>query len=629
VYTQSFCVLFLAGEQALTMSNRGYRIAVSINIVLFAIFAFAAFLIVSIVDNHAREAALEEAEAKAHMLLSRNLATHSYFASELKPKVFELTDGLRPEGYFEPAWMSSTYAVREILKLFTKDEEFSDYYYKEAAINARTPANEADEIEKDFIRRLNSDSKLNLESMVREINGEPYFVVMHRGETMDQSCLMCHSVPEAAPSGLVNHYGTERSFNRHEEDVVSALSLRIPLNAAFERADALSSRLKKLLIMVLGFLLIAQAFITNTFKASNEKLKKEVLEKQDAETALKKQSHALGERVKELNCLYVTSKLLNEATTGKDDLLNSIVNIIPPSWQYPEHTCARMTFNDKAYTTYNFKQTEWKMSSPITVSGNEAGSVEVYYLKEMPEDHEGPFLKEERHLIDGIAQLLSVAFERRKIDDALRQTLQDKDMLMREIHHRVKNNLVVIQSLLSLQLRDVDDDISKEYLVEAQNRVKSITLIHDLLHRSEDLKSIRSSGYIENLVETLFRSYNIAPGQIELRYDIQDASLDVDTMIPLGLIINELVSNALKYAFPDGMKGEILVSLKETADSGYELVVRDTGIGMPDDLEIETAESLGLTIVNSLVGQIGGTLEVSGRDGAEFRIAFTEKELPE
>ena len=217
--------------------------------------------------------------------------------------------------------------------------------------------------------------------------------------------------------------------------------------------------------------------------------------------------------------------------------------------------------------------------------------------------------------------------ERIQAEEGLKQALDDKDMLMKEIHHRVKNNLAVIQSLLSLQMQDISDDKSKEYFVDAQNRIKSMTMIHEMLQKSDDITRLSSSSYIRKFVKTLFSNYRIRTNHIKLQYDIDDIELDVDTMIPLGLILNELVSNALKYAFPDDMKGELNISMKETGDGSYELAVKDTGVGLPADFDMQKVKSLGLLIVNSLVKQIKGTLEVTTKDGAEFRIIFSEKAI--
>jgi len=214
---------------------------------------------------------------------------------------------------------------------------------------------------------------------------------------------------------------------------------------------------------------------------------------------------------------------------------------------------------------------------------------------------------------------------RRRMEEALRQSLQDKDMLIKEIHHRVKNNLMVIQSLLRLQLKDIDDEQSKAFFVEAQDRVRAMSMIHERLYRSEDLSSVDSSEYIKSLVNSLLDNYSTSSGTLRHRYDIEDTTLDVDTVIPIGLIINELVSNALKHAFPGGGDGELCISLKKAGEAEYELIVKDSGAGLPEDFNLEDAQTLGLSIVRSLVGQINGSIEIVRGKGAEFRIAFADR----
>ncbi len=163
-----------------------------------------------------RSQALVEAEAKARILLDRNLATHTYFSHDMKPNLFEWTEPFRSDDYFDPTWMSSTYAVRHIDQYF-KSLSDADYYYKEAAINARSPENEADAYERTFLDWLNADPDLVIDTSVRVLDGKPYFVVMRRGEVMEESCLRCHSAPDVAPAGMVQVYGADRSFDRQSE----------------------------------------------------------------------------------------------------------------------------------------------------------------------------------------------------------------------------------------------------------------------------------------------------------------------------------------------------------------------------------------------------------------------------
>ncbi|MCI5222858.1 MAG: DUF3365 domain-containing protein [Candidatus Electrothrix sp. AR4] len=218
------------------------------------------FFFINMVKIQTYDLALLDAEAKSKILLDRNLATHHYFSKILKPRVFELLDKIQDENYFEPAWMSSTYAIRKIDSIFGSLNN-DNYYYKESAVNARSPENEADEFERSFIEELKFNPSLRYRSLVREINGESYFVTLRRGEVLQEGCLKCHSTPDKAPKELVDKYGTERSFNRKNKELVSAVSIRVPLSVTYGRAEQFSQKMSKLFFLVILIFLVCQYII--------------------------------------------------------------------------------------------------------------------------------------------------------------------------------------------------------------------------------------------------------------------------------------------------------------------------------------------------------------------------------
>jgi two-component sensor histidine kinase len=199
-------------------------------------------------------------------------------------------------------------------------------------------------------------------------------------------------------------------------------------------------------------------------------------------------------------------------------------------------------------------------------------------------------------------------------------------VLLKEIHHRVKNNLQVVSSLLNLQSRYIEDEQTLQMFRESQSRVKSMALIHERLYRAQDLARVDFGQYVQTLTRDLFRSYRANAESVALRVDVEDVFLGVDTAIPCGLIINELVSNALKYAFPDDEDGPIWggeVHVELAPDDGqYVLAVRDNGVGFPDGLDFQNTETLGLRLVATLVEQLRGTVELHSDDGTEFEIRF-------
>ena len=245
----------------MSKSNSRIKISILLNITVAVVFLAVAVLFIFMVNREQREQALFQAESKARVMLDRNLATHTYFTHQLKPNVMELTEPVRSWDYFDPVWMSSTYAVREMEKYFKELSE-EDYYYKEGAINARSPENEAVEYEIDFIEDLNADPELIESSDIRMLDGKPYFVTLRRGEAMEAACLQCHSTSGNAPGDLVEQYGPERSFGRQVGEVVSAISIRIPLATAYAHADRLSLTLSGLFLLFLVGLFTTQ-FLLN------------------------------------------------------------------------------------------------------------------------------------------------------------------------------------------------------------------------------------------------------------------------------------------------------------------------------------------------------------------------------
>lgn len=257
-----------AGQQGNSGSSRRHPgLSRQFNIYVGSAYVVFAILMVLVVNMSQRSLALEEARQKARILLDRNLATHYYFSKELKPAVFPLAARATDEKrYFDPAWMSSTYAVRRIDDYFQQmGKDYASYYYKECAINARSPRNEADVAERAFLEQLRSNPRLNESAVVREIDGKRFFVVLRRGEGMEKKCLRCHSLPEAAPSDLVARYGSTRSFGRQDGEVVSAISIRIPLEIAYAEANLLSIKLGGILLAGLLSLFAVQTIVARRF----------------------------------------------------------------------------------------------------------------------------------------------------------------------------------------------------------------------------------------------------------------------------------------------------------------------------------------------------------------------------
>ena len=220
----------------------------------------------------------------------------------------------------------------------------------------------------------------------------------------------------------------------------------------------------------------------------------------------------------------------------------------------------------------------------------------------------------------GVAKIMRDETEREKVEAFTRQSLTEKQELLKEVHHRVKNNLQVIVSLLNMQTRQIQDERVLALFQETRNRVLAISTIHELLYRAESFASIALVNYARQLVPGLVRFYDLEQ-RVKVKILGDGATLELERAVPYGMLLNELVSNACKHAFPPPHTGTITISLQPDA-SDIELVVADTGQGLPDDFDYQKATSLGLKLVHGLVRQLRGTLQIESELGTTVRVRF-------
>ena len=255
---------------------------------------------------------------------------------------------------------------------------------------------------------------------------------------------------------------------------------------------------------------------------------------------------------------------------------------------------------------------------------SERQQVEVK-LQQARDELENRVAERTAELSESNTSLQKEILDRQRIEQDLKTALQEKEMLLKEIHHRVKNNLQIITSLLSLQASNIEDTLALEKFNESRDRVKTMALIHEKLYQAWDLARIDFADYIRTLSAELFKSYKVQGAAIELEIRVDDLGLEADIAIPCGLIINELVTNALKYAFPSASSGIISINLHRN-DEGEEffLSVRDNGVGLPPDMDCDKPASLGLTLVASLVKQLKGRSRQYSDKGTVFEVTFPD-----
>jgi len=209
---------------------------------------------------------------------------------------------------------------------------------------------------------------------------------------------------------------------------------------------------------------------------------------------------------------------------------------------------------------------------------------------------------------------------RRQAEQKLKTSLREKDLLLQEVHHRVKNNLQVISSLLNMQAVAAENPELTSALQESRERIIAMAIIHEMLYSSDSLHSIDFAKYVQLLSDEVSNSYGRNPALIRFEFDLQPVHLEIDCAIPCGLILNELLSNALKYAFPGGRQGDVRISLREW--NGIRLAVEDNGIGLSEDRAVRERKSLGLNIVQILTQQLRGTMAITSHKGTQFVLTF-------
>ena len=265
--------------------------------------------------------------------------------------------------------------------------------------------------------------------------------------------------------------------------------------------------------------------------------------------------------------------------------------------------------------TIETSEAAYEIVSKVGPGGERTGWFDLYSF---------PLIDKNSGQMKGVIEYVRDITERKKTEDRLQSSLEEKEVLLREVHHRVKNNMQVISSLLNLQSRHVRDPHVLEMFKESQRRIRSMALIHERLYQSSDFSHIEFAQYLRNLATHLFHSYQVDASRIKLRIEAVEVHLNINTAIPCGLIVNELVSNALKHGFPENQSGELAIDLRRAAGNGYVLRVRDDGVGFPEGLDFRKTETLGMQIVSTLVSQIDASIELIRGQGTEFTIHFQE-----
>jgi len=512
-----------------------------LNLAFGALFALCFVVLVVFVSSFMRGEALAEAEAKARMMLDRNLAIHSYYSEFLKPRLLAWTAPFRDKDYFDPSWMSSSFAVREIQKRFEALSR-NGYFMKDAAVNARNADNEADARERDFLDRANADPGLVTESYTEKTAGVTSLVYLRRGEVLEAGCLGCHSSPDKAPAELVRIYGPLRGFGREAEvgKVISAISIRVPLAKALDRVTTVSIRLLAILMAVLvAFLFLVSRFNRRLFLDPIDLLRDKAL-------AISSDEGRLGEQV-----------------------------TLPAARELGDLAGA---FN--------------RMSLALRDDRDK--------LEERIRERSADLAEANKALQADIA-------DRKRFEELLQKSLEENKRLLGELQHRAKNSFNLINSLVGLAATEAISEETRGFLDGFERRIASISELYSLLYSTGAVEDVGLDEYGTRILSGL--SSLSTKKLVKLTGDFAPLVVNAKIAAPFGIILTELVTNSLKHAFTDRQEGRIEVRLG-MEEGRARLEVRDDGVGSASGDRAAARPAMGLSLVEGLSGQLGGTFRL-------------------
>lgn len=348
-----------------------------------------------------------------------------------------------------------------------------------------------------------------------------------------------------------------------------------------------------------------------------------LLEIQGFAAETKKIAYNLGERVKELNCLYAITSLEEKPGLSIKEILASAVALIPAALQYPGSAGARIVYHGAEFIAGEKLAPLSSIGSDIIEHGAAVGRVEAFYSTEVASGTEDPFWEEERVMIRAVSKHLGDIIEKLNSTNEVHKLLAEKELLLTEVHHRIKNNMSSITSLLAIQADNADNETTAAALTGAKNRVFTMMELYDRLYRQDEFDSIGAKEYFSSLMKELSAAYD-ADGSIAIEIDVDDISLSTRQVFPLGLIVNELVTNSFKYAFTGNAAHRIFFSLHEKKDKSLEIVVSDNGTGLKK--KRGGTGGFGLILVDTLTRETGGAYVVSSDGGTCYSITIPRKE---
>ena len=551
---------------------------------------------------------IRQAELQIKEIHRWQRTVHNYLAQKLRPAIDEHKEkGEIDKDLFSPEMMSSSFIIRSIHEYLNEErtkEGRRTIYYKMASVNPRNPLNKADEFEQKLITMFNADPEKKEFRKIIAIDGKKYLYLARPFLKNTKACLKCHGAREEAPKQLQERYRGEGGFDEKLGEIRAIESIRSPIGEELAIAHSIF-----IALMSISFVLFGMFFVSKKFKTMVNQRTREL---QESEEKFRSISSGALDGIAMIDSDGKVS-FWNQAAErmfgySSEELLGKSLHLmLTPRRYHDDYQKAFSAFQKSGAGEAVGKTLEL---TALRKDGSEFPvELSVSALR----------LQNQWHAVGIIRDIT----ERKQAEEKIKTSLKEKELLLKEIHHRVKNNMQVISSILSLQSSSLEDEKAVSVFMQCQDRIKSMAIVHEKLYQSENLSEISFQSYTNTLAETIFRSYSEKAEKISLKLDVEDILLDVDTVIPIGLILNELVTNSLKHAFEGQEKGEIKITFREIGEDKLELKVGDNGTGIPEGFDLRNTDSLGLKLVFLLAEeQLKGKVDVNRNDGTEFQIIF-------
>ena len=584
------------------------------------------------------------------LALNFELSIREYVAETIRPIMFNLV----AEGKFIPETMSTSFVARSIFEKVRK--KFPDYIIKFASGNPRNPINQAGTEELNMIRYFNDnpDNKVWTGEIAM---GDREYLATFSAMRMEKTCLRCHGDPADAPYDLIKRYGPNASFYRPIGEVVGLDTIAIPIDTV--KKLLLGDKFKNLgyLGMVILLLCASLVFvfkfvitdrlsrITNHFldvekQIENLKIRSVEIEGRDEIASL---ATSFNKLAKKLNNTYIELTLEIERRKHVQKALNESEGKYRKLFEMESDSLAlvdvengnMLDVNNAFIQLYGYskeeimcmKNTDFSAESDQTKKSIQAFEEYVslrYHKKKngtvFPVEIAANYFEHKGRKVN-ISAIRDIT-ERKIIEEQITASLRDKEVLLGEIHHRVKNNFEIISSLLDMSRMATENQETQNLLLNSRNRIHSMAMIHSQLYQNDRFDRIDMEKHINELVEQLLFAYG-SKNKVDLVIEPSEVSLSLRQAIPCALIINELITNSLKHAFADKMQGKIQISILTSDNKTVLLRVKDNGGGIPEGVEVKPVRGLGLELVKHLVvGQLKGEIRFNNDDGTDICIEF-------